>query len=51
MKNSDAKGKLAYARPTASFVELEPEERLMSCAKSDPGSACDDPIGGGMNVS
>jgi len=49
--NADARRRLAYVRPSASFVELEPEERLMSCAKTPSDLVCDDPIGSGFNAS
>ncbi len=55
MNNSDRSvnpnARLAYARPTATFVELAPEERLMSCAKTPSDAICDDPIGQGFSSS
>jgi len=40
-----------YAKPTAMFIELKPEERLMSCGKTPADMTCDDPSGQGFDAS
>ncbi len=40
-----------YAKPSAMFIELKPEERLMSCGKTPSDIACDDPAGQGFDAS
>ncbi|NLH99089.1 MAG: hypothetical protein GX446_06310 [Chthonomonadales bacterium] len=41
----------AYVKPSAMFVELKPEERLMSCRKTPSENECDDPSGTAVNAS
>jgi hypothetical protein len=43
--------RVAYAKPSAMYIELKPEERLMSCSKTPSDEACDDPSGLGFDAS
>ena len=45
------RARAAYAKPSAMFIELKPEERLMSCFKTPSDIACDDPVGQGFYAS
>lgn len=49
--DTSKRGRAAYAKPSAMFVELKPEERLMSCNKTPSDIACDDPTGMGFDAS
>lgn len=49
--SKSGRARSAYVKPSAMFIELKPEERLMSCNKTPADFSCDDPSGTGLDAS